>query len=441
MEAFILKMGILDLFSAKRKLEAMEAQISNERSDLHAEIFKLQNKCEELTTTANGKSIECERLDKLCHETSAALEKIKQEQHEFNVLWQKRKSEILQERFILEKEFLEYKDEIETESQLLKDEIWDLRIERRKLNSTDTAIPFSPQEAITPIEQPQVPTVSTQTTESHKDSPKPRIRKQRTNPSVKPCDTLKEKPTWKYSPYRYLMRRRLNKGYETLTTAMIAESDKENCIICGKPTKETIREHLSNGLFVHMECYDAMSEQMCAYTNDEKIPSIGKDYERIRRFMIANCYWPTYPEDWDQRKEIVLEAADYQCEECEGNSDMLCVHHKQWLSQGGSNALDNLQCLCYKCHEKAHGRSLPIGESFPQPKNRPLIQEAMNQGKDIEFNYVDVKGVRTRRPVTPLRFISSPHGHPAISAMDHLDNALVPYTFLIRKMTHLTIIN
>ncbi|MDO4557135.1 MAG: HNH endonuclease, partial [Lachnospiraceae bacterium] len=200
-----------------------------------------------------------------------------------------------------------------------------------------------------------------------------------------------------------------------------------------------LRQGLSNGLFVHIECYEAMSEQMSTYTSDKEIPSAGKEYERIRRFMIANRYWHTYPEDWEQRKEIILNAADYQCEECEDDSSMLCVHHKQWLSQGGSNALDNLQCLCWNCHEKAHGRSFDPNKTFTDGKNRPLIQQAINEGKDIEFNYVDVKGVRTRRPVTPLRFIKSPHGHPAISALDHLDKAPVPYTFLIRKMTHLKI--
>ena len=42
--------------------------------------------------------------------------------------------------------------------------------------------------------------------------------------------------------------------------------------------------------------------------------------------------------------------------------------------------------------------------------------------------------------MTPLRFIKSPHDHPALSAMDHLDNSPVPYTFIIRKMTHLKIV-
>ncbi|WP_288333409.1 HNH endonuclease signature motif containing protein [Cloacibacillus porcorum] len=273
------------------------------------------------------------------------------------------------------------------------------------------------------------------------EKPKPQHRQQAiTNPPVKPRDTLKDKSVWQYSPYRRLLRPRLNNGYKTLTAALLAEYDAEKCIICSKPTKGTPRQGLSNHLFVHAECYEIMSKQMSTYTRDEEIPSTGKEYERIRRFMIANCYWPTYPEDWEQRKAIILNAADYQCEECEDDGSMLCVHHKQWLSQGGSNALDNLQCLCWNCHEKAHGRPFAPNKTFTGGKNRPLIQQAINDGKDIEFNYVDVKGVRTRRPVTPLRFIKSPHDHPALSAMDHLDNSPVPYTFIIRKMTHLKIV-
>ena len=69
-----------------------------------------------------------------------------------------------------------------------------------------------------------------------------------------------------------------------------------------------------------------------------------------------------------------------------------------------------------------------------------MIDEAMRLGKDVEFNCVDMQGERTRRGVTPLKYISSPHGHPALSAMDHLDNAPVPYTFIIRKMTHTKIV-
>ena len=266
-------------------------------------------------------------------------------------------------------------------------------------------------------------------------------RKNIINSSVAPRDTLRDKQKYEYSPYTYMLRPRLQAGYKRLTESLLSEKDKELCVICGKPTQGDEREILSNGLAVHTACRDAMIDEISRYKSDEEIPKSGKAYERLRRLMIVNNYWKTYPDDWEQRKAIILDNADYQCEECDDCDSMLHVHHKQWLSQGGSNLLENLSCLCSPCHDKAHGKAVSESGDYEEGKNRTMIDEAMRLGKDVEFNYVDMHGERTRRAVTPLKYIKSPHGHPALSAMDHLEKAPIPYTFLIKKMTHMKIVD
>ncbi len=57
-------------------------------------------------------------------------------------------------------------------------------------------------------------------------------------------------------------------------------------------------------------------------------------------------------------KPQVAERDEYRCQLCklEGRwTKATQVHHIKYRSQGGTNDPSNLVCLCYECHEKAHG--------------------------------------------------------------------------------------
>lgn len=63
----------------------------------------------------------------------------------------------------------------------------------------------------------------------------------------------------------------------------------------------------------------------------------------------------TYPEDWGMRRRYIAKRDNFTCNNC-GRKGWLGfhIHHKIHLSQGGTNALDNLMYLCKWCHENQH---------------------------------------------------------------------------------------
>lgn len=68
-----------------------------------------------------------------------------------------------------------------------------------------------------------------------------------------------------------------------------------------------------------------------------------------------------YPPDWDKRRRAIWWLQDDQCGRCGcDRGDSGHVHHIKWLSEGGTNRLENLVGLCNNCHALIH------------PKNRNL---------------------------------------------------------------------
>lgn len=129
-----------------------------------------------------------------------------------------------------------------------------------------------------------------------------------------------------------------------------------DCIFCGTQTNpDDTRTTLSNGLHVHKQCM----AKACAYINsiksDTELPAQGtKEYSTLLTLSVANQFWPTYPDDWPQRKHYIIRQAECECESCGEDEKPLHVHHIKELSTGGTNALSNLQCLCEDCHNAAH---------------------------------------------------------------------------------------
>ena len=57
---------------------------------------------------------------------------------------------------------------------------------------------------------------------------------------------------------------------------------------------------------------------------------------------------------WQRIRMLVLERAGYRCEACGKIGARWEIHHKVKLRDGGSNDLENLECLCRDCHFAQH---------------------------------------------------------------------------------------
>lgn len=119
--------------------------------------------------------------------------------------------------------------------------------------------------------------------------------------------------------------------------------------------------------------------------------------------------WSGYPPDWDLRRMHVRSRDSYCCAEC-GVGNMLQLHHKRPISQGGTHRLDNLVLLCRFCHSEAHGGAElryigpdSVNDDAPNPVERKmaLINRALSEKRDVHFRYKKPDGTVTDRTVTP----------------------------------------
>lgn len=213
----------------------------------------------------------------------------------------------------------------------------------------------------------------------------------------------------------------------------------DNCILCRKPTMpDDSRVSLTNGAHVHKTCYEAMRRQVRSWRDDNNFIIKAENSRFFERIMMVNDYWPTYPDDWESRKCIILNRAQHECESCGEDGKPLHVHHIEELSAGGSNLLSNLICLCEDCHNEIHDGLLAKNIDIRKGKNRTKIDDAINRDRDIEFTYKDVEGNYTRRRAKPIRYVKTPHGASAIRAFCYLRNE--ERTFVIRKMSKMKVL-
>lgn len=135
--------------------------------------------------------------------------------------------------------------------------------------------------------------------------------------------------------------------------------------------------------------------------------------------------WPDYPPDWDRRRELVQERDDYCCSGC-GVGNLLEVHHRRSIAEGGTHRLDNLVLLCKFCHSEAHGgRELrykePSGGSGKPitaiSQKVAAINRALANGRDIRFRYKKPNGAVTQRTVTPRELRTHPATAPSQVAL------------------------
>ena len=86
---------------------------------------------------------------------------------------------------------------------------------------------------------------------------------------------------------------------------------------------------------------------------------VDPQYDSQQTYGTANSHFGDgrYPPDWSARREAVWDRQRYQCGRCgvyKGDVSVSEVHHVVHLSNGGSNALENLVGLCGNCHALMH---------------------------------------------------------------------------------------
>ena len=77
--------------------------------------------------------------------------------------------------------------------------------------------------------------------------------------------------------------------------------------------------------------------------------------------------------EWAQCREAYIASKQGLCQRCLARGEINpgeIVHHKQWLTRENINDpsvtlnWDNLELLCWSCHNKEHSKELPISEEI-----------------------------------------------------------------------------
>jgi len=114
---------------------------------------------------------------------------------------------------------------------------------------------------------------------------------------------------------------------------------------------------------------------------------------------------------WGKIREEVFRRCHNCCANC-GSVENLTVHHKQPLSLGGDNNIDNLILLCKECHEGGHGRKFlnrpfesdgDYGRRLSVSKKVAIINDAIKKQESIQIKYTDMHGVRSVRTIHPSK--------------------------------------
>ena len=75
--------------------------------------------------------------------------------------------------------------------------------------------------------------------------------------------------------------------------------------------------------------------------------------------------------EWAQCREAYIASKQGLCQRCLARGEINpgeIVHHKQWLTRENINDpsvtlnFDNLELLCWECHNKEHSKQLPIAD-------------------------------------------------------------------------------
>lgn len=151
------------------------------------------------------------------------------------------------------------------------------------------------------------------------------------------------------------------------------------CIICNTK-KDGDYTYLTNKSIVHKSCEQELFKEI--FFLEEIINKSKKGFLNNLRNLLFNSvtkeknelielkakqkdiynYWPTYPPDWNNRKEF-LKAERKICNRCNKSKsrkykkDFLEVHHIIPIHKSGNHLDSNLEVLCKNCHKEEHIRN------------------------------------------------------------------------------------
>ena len=155
----------------------------------------------------------------------------------------------------------------------------------------------------------------------------------------------------------------------------------------------------------------------------------GKDYQFGEAYGFENI------------KSYVLFRDNYTCQHCKGKSkdSKLHVHHIIFRSQGGSDNVDNLICLCKTCHDKLHKNEIKLNakglkkihkdSTFMNIMKNTLINRLGLKYKNLEITY----GYITKQN-RYNNSIDKTHRFDALTISGNFKAIPLSYVFYMRKV-------
>lgn len=191
---------------------------------------------------------------------------------------------------------------------------------------------------------------------------------------------------------------------------------------------------------------EELEEQIIAL--NEKKPSVSAKASNLNQ-RLSNLYdfFTSYPPDWNERREMVVQRDGEQCYNC-GNFRPLHLHHVTSLGRGGSNKVSNLRLLCERCHSQKHG-GRNFSDTFRDSttafsKRIPDIENAIQQNRRISFGYrkPSQKGFK-KRTIMPKKLVNFPHQHgdsSTLCVMGFCELRSADRTFALKRMRGLKVL-
>lgn len=105
-----------------------------------------------------------------------------------------------------------------------------------------------------------------------------------------------------------------------------------------------------------------------------------------------------------------------KCERC-GSRKKLQSHHKFYRDNWFDTVIEDLECLCRKCHRKHHGiTNEPVTEANPdrpvpfiKPKPKPLFHKKKRRRRRNKRTYGEARGIiESMKPVRPWYYNPKP---------------------------------
>ena len=126
-------------------------------------------------------------------------------------------------------------------------------------------------------------------------------------------------------------------------------------------------------------------------------------------------YLPSWPPDWEERKQQVIQQNGSVCSHCEEEQDVYLVHDIP-IFEGGTNELDNLTLICAACHASMYKEADIFGDFTLKASQSEFseqfaeIKSAIDNHQKIRFDYKKPSAKKSMtRVVVPERFLNIPN--------------------------------